>query len=168
MRVLIFSDSHGETENMISAARIYAPELAIFLGDGLRDFESFCRRFPRLPTESVRGNCDYLSQSPEQRELQLGDLRLLLCHGHRYGVKRDLSLLSRKARSLSADIALFGHTHVACHLQEAGLLLFNPGSVGDPKNPSCGLLELCGRRAEFRHITCFSVGRDVDEFGKML
>jgi putative phosphoesterase len=155
MRILIFSDSHGVTGNMVSAAQIYAPDLAIFLGDGLRDFEAFCRLFPRLPAEGLRGNCDFLSRGAEQRELLLSDLRLFLCHGHHYEVKRDLRMLSRVARGAGADIALFGHTHKACLRHEEGLVLFNPGSVGDPKSPSCGLLELCGKRADFRHITQF-------------
>ena len=41
MKILVFSDSHGNSANMIKAIELHktSVELIIFLGDGLRDID---------------------------------------------------------------------------------------------------------------------------------
>ena len=91
MKVLVLSDSHGNIFNMIQAVEREAPRMVFHLGDCWRDGERLHDRFPELPFEQVYGNCDYFRGSREAEKLLcLGDKRVLLCHGHTYGVKQSL------------------------------------------------------------------------------
>lgn len=156
MKLLIFSDSHGSERAMQRAISLHPDaEAVLFLGDG---FGGVCA-LPELSGDralvAVRGNCDAcfglfgaLSHVREEETLVLLGYRILLVHGHREGVKGGLGGLISKARRLSADIALFGHTHekYSEYLSdgEKPLYLFNPGSISRPAsgNPSYGVLLL--------------------------
>ena len=64
-----------------------------------------------------------------------------------------LEALLAAARRAGADIALFGHTHLV-HEEydpESGIYLFNPGSIGEPREgkPSYGILSLAGENVLF-------------------
>ncbi|HNW05286.1 MAG TPA: metallophosphoesterase family protein, partial [Oscillospiraceae bacterium] len=65
-------------------------------------------------------------------------------HGFRFGVKSGLADLKREARSLGADIALYGHTHIPYVAYEDGLYLMNPGSIGRPRvgKPNYGIVDI--------------------------
>ena len=61
--------------------------------------------------------------------------RILMTHGKEYNVP-DITLLTRRARILDADIVIFGHTHKFWYTTAHGgkILLINPGClVGDPR-----------------------------------
>ena len=61
--------------------------------------------------------------------------RILMTHGKEYNVP-DITLLTRRARILDADIVIFGHTHKFWYTTAHGgkIRLINPGClVGDPK-----------------------------------
>ena len=64
MKFIVFSDSHGVSDNMIRAVQKEKPDLCFFLGDGERDLSALQKRFPRLPINAVRGNCDVFSSLP--------------------------------------------------------------------------------------------------------
>ena len=143
MKVLVFSDSHGNTANMVAAVEMLRPDYLIHLGDGWRDFEAVCARFPDIPFAQVPGNCD-LAHARDAQELVLGleGCSLLLCHGHTLGVKYGLLNAAYRAAEAGADILLFGHTHTPMLDERNGIWFFNPGSISDYPNPSYGVLEL--------------------------
>ena len=61
--------------------------------------------------------------------------RILMTHGKEYNVP-DITLLTRRARILDADIVIFGHTHKFWYTTAHGgrIRLINPGClVGDPR-----------------------------------
>ena len=58
MKICVFSDSHGYANNMIEAVRREKPALCFFLGDGESDLVTLRGRFPDLPVNAVRGNCE--------------------------------------------------------------------------------------------------------------
>ena len=66
---------------------------------------------------------------PYVREEILAGKRFFLTHGHLYGVKSDLTRVVYAARERSADILLYGHTHVPETDYEDGLYILNPGSI---------------------------------------
>ena len=144
--VLILSDSHGKSNAIAQAVSLARPHLILFCGDGLRDFTEL--DLP-CPLYAVRGNCDVfhvpaLGDVEEETVMNLDGLRLLLCHGHRYGVKGGLGTILGKALREDVDAVIFGHTHEPLELtlspQHANerfgihlnrpLHLFNPGSIG--------------------------------------
>lgn len=141
MKVLIFSDSHGNLGNMVSMVEKLRPDLILHLGDGWRDAEELRHAYPDIPLEQVPGNCDACAGGPVERVLTLQGRRIFFCHGHTLAVKAGLGPLLRRAEELEADVALFGHTHQPDRGQVGQMLWMNPGSVGSWR-PSCGLLEL--------------------------
>ena len=125
----VCSDSHGNTANLNSVLELEAPDVFVFLGDGLRDLRNLqlppnCRRY------AVRGNCDFGTDEPEVRLLDLENVRILVVHGHRYAVKNSLLRLGLLAQEHRADVTLYGHTHRQDAQWSDGRLLLCPGSVG--------------------------------------
>ena len=128
MKYLVLSDSHGNVDNMVRAVELVKPHGIIHLGDGWRDVEELHQLYPRLPLEQVPGNCDFGRFEALERVLILDDHRVLIAHGHTLGV-------------MNADILLFGHTHVPLVDAASRPMMMNPGSIGDPRRPTYGVLE---------------------------
>lgn len=146
MKILILSDSHGELNYMQQAIDREKPDYVIHLGDHAGDAEKLRRIYPMLPVASVRGNCDYSDWDvPEQRVLVYGGLRILACHGHRYGVKNGLLRYRYAAQEQQVNAALFGHTHSPFCQLEDGLWLINPGSSGYFR-PTCAVMEIINEK----------------------
>ena len=78
---------------------------------------------------AVKGNCDFGSFLPESRIFSLEGLRLLMAHGHTFGVKQGRGALAEYARQNGVDIALYGHTHTAAEENIGGVLLLCPGAM---------------------------------------
>lgn len=131
MRVLVVSDVHGKL-NLLREAIEAQPTArdVIFLGDGLRQVEDVMELYPDRTFYTVPGNCDFGAKGIPIRQETFGGKRFYFTHGHLHGVKSGLYRLDLAAREAEADIALFGHTHVAYEEYADGLYLFNPGSLG--------------------------------------
>lgn len=112
MKILVFSDSHGNFENMVQAVERETPHMILHLGDGWRDARRLQERFPDIPLSQVPGNCDFRSSEPPEQQLTVQGKRILLCHGHTYGVKNSLLTAGLAAEERDLDLFLFGHTHV--------------------------------------------------------
>ena len=156
MKILIFSDSHGDLSYMCKAVKKEKPDYVFHLGDHDRDAAALQQEFQTLPVAAVCGNCDgWGSETPKVRLVSLSGVRMFLCHGHTYGVKGSLLRASYAAREMQADILFFGHTHEPHHEKDlTGLTLFNPGSCGYG-DPTCGVLILDdggGWRLSVKHI----------------
>ena len=115
MKVIVCADSHGAfaaAERLLEQNREAAA--VIFLGDGAEEWEDLCAIYPQTPFYPVRGNCDWGSDWPAVRVVELGGHRLFCTHGHLYGVKSgDMGPLLRAAKAENCDIVLYGHTHAA-------------------------------------------------------
>ena len=97
MKILVLSDSHGNISNMEAAVEREQPRMILHLGDCWRDAERLAERYPEIPMEHVPGNCDCRPEEPAEKLLFLGDCRVLICHGHTYGVKTSLLAAGSKA-----------------------------------------------------------------------
>ncbi|MEE0835272.1 MAG: metallophosphoesterase [Clostridia bacterium] len=157
-KIIVFSDSHGSSALMLKTAELYrySADYFIFLGDGLRDAEKI-RDLTDKPLITVSGNCDsffpsaLVQKAPPSCVLSLECVSLLVCHGHTFNVKYSLDALISAARERSADIALFGHTHLPYEEYiatdsgtEKPIWLFNPGSIAKPREgkPSYGIIDI--------------------------
>lgn len=150
-KCLVFSDAHGNRNNMEEALALHKDaSLLLFLGDGLRDFQAFHEAHPQIEAICVAGNCDFLPlfdglAVPPERIVPWHNVRLLLGHGHTWGVKYTELQAEAAAHSASADILLFGHTHEPANYYRkeengrAPLWVLNPGSIRDG---NYGLIEL--------------------------
>ena len=87
-RLLLVSDSHGKIDDLRRICMLY-PEAdrIIFLGDGAAEFEKLKGENPAWPLIGVKGNCDIGSNLPLQNELVIAGHRILIAHGHYFGVK---------------------------------------------------------------------------------
>ena len=159
MKILILSDAHGEARRIRRAISLHPDaELILYLGDGSRAAcEVFAALPPTVAAVAVHGNCDgpFSGGLRDEEILDIEGHRILLCHGHRYGVKGGLGHLIAAAKRQGADIALFGHTHERYeeYLSEYGLWLFNPGALAYPERgePSFGLLTVTPGGLLFSH-----------------
>ena len=151
MKILVLSDSHGNLTNMELAVERTNPNLIFHLGDCWRDGERLHEQFPDIPLEQVPGNCDCRPGEPAEKLLILREKRILLCHGHTYGVKQSLLNAGYAAEEQALDLFLFGHTHRPCCFQEPdGLWVLNPGSarstfglvLPEGEALSCSLLDM--------------------------
>ncbi len=160
MKILVFSDSHGNSSVMSEAIRKqlkHGLDMVFFLGDGISDFEAAAKLLPGPRYTAVLGNCDAYSYQPDgvyEKLIEAGGHRFLLAHGHRLGVKTGIQSAVDHAIRKGADVLLFGHTHEACDLTVDGseggsVRVINPGSCGSWYRPSFALLETVGE-----HLVC--------------
>ena len=139
MKLLVFSDSHGRGGKISDAIKKHTGtvDAVIFLGDGLSDIERIRDSFPEIAFFTVRGNCDFFdfSDTPEEICVNFDGIRILLCHGHKYGVKSSLGRVMLRAAELNADAVFFGHTHTPLdycdYIMDKRIQLFNPGSAAE-------------------------------------
>ncbi|MBQ9493706.1 MAG: metallophosphoesterase [Oscillibacter sp.] len=142
MKILVLSDSHGDAQTACLAVEKEQPHMIFFLGDGWRDSDLIIERFPDTPLFRVPGNCDYFQSqknAPEQL-VALEGFRILLCHGHTYGVKQGLWEAEETAKREHLDAFLFGHTHSPLFRRHGKTLYLNPGSIGMSIPPTYGVL----------------------------
>lgn len=142
MKILVLSDSHGNVGNMEEAVARTSPRMIFHLGDCWRDAERLHDRFPDIPFYQVPGNCDFRPGEPTERVVCLEDYRILLCHGHTYGVKQSLLTAGFAAEEQNLDLFLFGHTHRPLVDRRGKTLFLNPGSIGDARRPFYGLVTI--------------------------
>ena len=150
MKLLVFSDSHGDTDSMSQAVERERPDQLLHLGDMVRDAQRLSDWYPELPLVQVCGNCDGWCDVPDERLLHVGGRTLLLTHGHSYRVKSGLDLALSAARSSGADILLFGHTHLPLCDRQGALWMLNPGTIRGPLRRTYGVIEISGGRADCR------------------
>lgn len=136
MRILVISDTHGDTNKAEEAIRSNKEvNLIIHLGDYFRDAQKLSGMFPDIPMEYIYGNSDFMVEDvPAEKLLEICGKRIFITHGHRYSVKWDYGRLYKKAEELKADAILFGHTHIPEIIEKDDYFLLNPGSTSDPRD----------------------------------
>ncbi len=76
------------------------------------------------------GNIDsseLIDNLPKKQLLTFHGLKIGLTHGHGKGkTTEQRAKLAFEGEQL--DLLIFGHSHIPVHKEEAGLVLFNPGS----------------------------------------
>ncbi len=131
-KLIILSDTHGNRKGVEKILPLIAEnDIVIHLGDGAGDMREAMRLYPDK-VYLCAGNCDFFSPFPEEGILEVERLTLFYCHGHKYGVKRDLHALAKAAKEKGCEIALYGHTHDGLISQIDGVTLINPGSMRLP------------------------------------
>lgn len=131
---IILSDSHGRAGVGRVRHLFGENDYIIHLGDGSSDMRPIVTMYPEK-TYVMKGNCDF-SYGLDEYVIEAEGVKILCCHGHRYGVKHGLDRLVARAKELDCDIALYGHTHIANIETVDGVLCVNPGALGDYAEPS--------------------------------
>jgi putative phosphoesterase len=162
MKILVLSDSHGDTGAMVKVWRKIGRDIdaVLHLGDFASDLSIL--NLEGRQWYAVLGNSDGMGQGwaggrtsaagqpsaggqPLARTLCLGGKTFFITHGHLYGVKNGVKTLLGAAAQAGADVCLFGHTHLPEIFYQGPLLCMNPGSIGRPRPgsaPSYGVVDL--------------------------
>ena len=144
-RILVFSDSHGEIRKTIQIIKNMQGVTAVLhLGDLNRDIQALEDEFPDIPVYGVQGNNDFTGAYPNEKTITIRDKKIFITHGHYYLVNGDPSKLKTIPATESADIILYGHTHIAYTEKFDNKILANPGSITKPLQgePSYGVIEI--------------------------
>lgn len=136
--LLVVSDTHGDIASfahILGWAKKRCIGALAFLGDATVDIGPACDRAGFHPPviAAVRGNGDAGSPYDCMYLLAFAGKRFLLTHGHLAGVGDGFGPLTAAARSVAADAALYGHTHVPFWEEIGGILVLNPGSPSRPR-----------------------------------
>lgn len=158
-RIVVMSDSHGAQDllhHLVQAVwRQYPGQVDAYVhcGDGVRDFADLTGELfqhdPRAQFHSVKGNCDFGADEPEDDMFEMEGLRIFVCHGHRYRVKMGVGLLTYAAAERDCTVALYGHTHFSSEDTVSGVTMFNPGAAC---TGSIGLVEVDAGCALFHRL----------------
>lgn len=164
MKVLIISDSHGWTDQLEQLLDSKRDEVDKIFHCG--DSELSPNDHPLNEVVSVQGNCDMGQDFPEEWIEETGLGRMYFTHGHLYQVKSHLQALTRRAEEVGADIACFGHTHVAVCFEEKGIVFINPGSIRLPSGRRDQTYCICELTEETITVTYYTYeGQEVSELG---
>lgn len=133
MKVLVVSDTHGRDTNLERAVEQEAPfDMLIHCGD-VEGREFFIQALADCPCHIVSGNNDFFSDLPREEEFYLSGKKVLVTHGHYYGVSMDPKGVMEEARARGCQVVFFGHTHKPVILEKDGVLAVNPGSLSYPR-----------------------------------
>lgn len=121
MRILLVSDSHGNTEALNKLSELY-PNMDLYLHCG--DSES--HPYSLMPFRSVKGNCDYSFDLPEELIIPTIRGNIYIRHknnqSHRYLIDNNIKYY------------LYGHTHIKNVETIQDIYYINPGSISYPRD----------------------------------
>ena len=131
MKIVILSDSHGSFGAMTKAIDAEGGvDMIIHAGDVVRDAEDLMIMYPMQRIVYVKGNNDFWERdAADERFFEFDGVKFFVTHGHNYGVKYSLAKLNAHAKSLGADVCVFGHTHCAYNETVNDVMMVNPGSA---------------------------------------
>lgn len=154
MKIGIISDTHRMKQYMDKTIPYLKEcDLIIHAGDNFIDTK-YIYEMTNVGIMAVRGNCDF-DNVEDEILFEVEDRNIFLCHGDKYEVKYGLEMLESKAKSINADIVVFGHTHNPIYIEKDSILYINPGSVSIPRNVkyrSFVILEIKDKNIKFNEI----------------
>lgn len=164
-KIIIASDSHGNSAKLLSIFEEYvaSADAFLFAGDGLEDLLNIIREAYMSPDlrailppviAAVSGNCDgsvYKMNTPFtggknfQQDyfeflpfifLKASGKKIFLTHGHMFGVELGIDIFSKTAPLKDCEAAVYGHTHIQKAEMFNKILFVNPGSLTLPRGNS--------------------------------
>ncbi|MGI6096272.1 MAG: metallophosphoesterase family protein [Lachnospiraceae bacterium] len=145
MKVLVVSDTHGHEENLERVLEKESPVNCLIHAGDVEGQEDYFEVLAECPVHIVSGNNDFFSDLPREEEFFLKGHKVLLTHGHYYGVSMGTERIVEEGRARKAELVIFGHTHRPVIEQKADITVVNPGSLSYPRQR--------GRRPSYIIIT---------------
>ncbi|MYV18010.1 metallophosphoesterase [Furfurilactobacillus milii] len=131
MKLLVVSDSHGDRDILVTLADQFKGQVDACFHCGDSELPA---NDPLWATyHVVGGNMDFDASYPVSQTVTVDGKRIFLTHGHRYGIKQDLTRLALAAREAKANFAFFGHSHELGVVETSGIIFLNPGSISQPR-----------------------------------
>ena len=143
MKILLISDTHNMNNSLkteILPKYADSVNMAIHLGDYVKDMRPLQNSYPALPMHFVGGSFE--SQEDQEKIIDLGpeggNKRIMAMHGHTKDVKEGLERLFFYAKEQGVDACFFGHTHEIFQETKNGVFFMNPGSITFPRGSLTG------------------------------
>lgn len=122
MKLLIFSDSHGDVDIMCGVVEKEHPDMIIHLGDSIADAEQLNNKYPDIQMIKNLGNIDSQKQKEDEKWIQYTEIcgkRFMMTHGHTFALASDEATIDDQGRKNmlqmmfknNIDILLHGHIH---------------------------------------------------------
>lgn len=131
MKYLVVSDNHGVESYLEDIKSKWMGQVDYFFHCG--DSELSPEDDIWSTFQVVRGNCDYFQEYDDMKLIDTKEDKVLLTHGHLFGVNTSFDRLIYKAEESEATIILYGHTHQLFSTMVDDKLLLNPGSISQPR-----------------------------------
>lgn len=158
-KILVISDSHGSPRLVKTILYNHGKNCdgLCFCGDGMPDLVEILEEAQHDPEllehipsvlYFVRGNGDNSSiplltsersliQVPVETEITVAQKKIFMTHGHNYNVYYGTKDLAKSAAQRNADLAFYGHTHIANVQNKTSqgkkIVVLNPGSCSLPR-----------------------------------
>lgn len=133
MKVLVVSDTHGKSLTLEWVIENEEPFDALIHCGDVEGQEDYIQALVDCPVYMVAGNNDFFSDLDREMEIELEGLRMMITHGHYYGVSLGVNELIDEAISRDIPVVLFGHTHRPAVFKKSGVTVMNPGSLSYPR-----------------------------------
>lgn len=132
-RIIVISDTHGDTKKMKKILKKEKYDLSIHLGDSDLNTSELDLYFDHY----VIGNNDF-NNAPLEKIIEVEGVRLLLMHGHMIFTfdRTNQTKFARYAEEMKVDALLFGHYHFPIKETINNKLILNPGAIRYPRNGS--------------------------------
>jgi uncharacterized protein len=160
-RIAVVADTHSRPHPDASAHLAALEPDAIFHAGDIGELSVLDDLARVAPVLAVRGNIDsHARQLPDVLTIDLDadgrTFRILLIHIAVYGPRLRADV-AKMARAEKASLVVCGHSHVPFIGQDAGLTVFNPGSIG-PRRFTLpivfGTIEVAPTGVRLTHIDC--------------
>jgi putative phosphoesterase len=160
-RIAVVADTHSRPHPLAAGHLAALQPRAIFHAGDIGDLSVLDDLAGVAPVFAVRGNIDtHARQLPDVLTVDLDAagkaMRILLIHIAVYGPRLRADV-ARMARAEGASLVVCGHSHVPFIGQDAGLTVFNPGSIG-PRRFTLpivfGTIDVATTGVRLSHIDC--------------
>ena len=148
MKILVFSDSHGDTKLMYEILDLLSDkiQMVLFSGDNIDDIIDYTYIFDGIPVHYAAGNCETRYFEPMDKEIEVWGKKIFITHGHKYSIKSGHDVIVSEAKARGADICVYGHSHSPEIFEEQGIFFMNPGSISLPRGisnyPTYGIIDI--------------------------
>ena len=124
MEFIVCSDNHGNKKVLQDILTAY-PQSECFIHCGDNELSpDIMKSFV-----AVTGNNDYFHSYPETLVTQVGNIRILVLHGHTMPYGRRVAAMVELAKTKNCSVVCTGHTHVYMDETIDGIRILNPGSL---------------------------------------
>lgn len=128
-KLVVISDIHHHVERLQRIVPVInSADYLVFCGDGLTDL-MYLRGSILVPIVCVKGNTDPEMNITEMSSVSLGNMRVLVTHGHKLGVRQSVAGLVTIAKQKNCGAVFFGHTHRFFDRIINGVRIINPGAI---------------------------------------
>lgn len=135
LHLLIYWAEKDELKNRL-------PEVLCLVA-GNCDYKDYILTFFAGDKDNVNTRCTKTFYFPDYIFLTVCSMKILLTHGHLFGVKCDMKHLAAFAAENGCKAAVYGHSHIRTLTEMNGISLINPGSLTLPRKNSakgCALI----------------------------